>query len=130
MSVTTIACKKTTSVKKPTKPLAQMVQDVELAKLILRPESAKLDAQRDPFKPLGYEQSVATVILEENPFKNFKLLGVTKVDNEFRALVSSPTGRDIYQVKDKIGDYVITEITNEQMTLTNDTKTATLKRGD
>lgn len=133
ISLTTLACQKTRPVKKPEKPLIRMVADVELAKLILRPESVKLDANRDPFKPLGYDQSLATVPieLESDPFRQFKLLGVTKVDNQFRALVTSPTGRDIYQVNDKIGDYVITEITNEQMTLTNDeNKTATLKRGD
>lgn len=52
------------------------------------------------------------------------------IEDEFRALIMSPTGRGVYRLGEKIEDYEINEITAEQVILSNGVQTVTLKRGD
>lgn len=123
-------CQKVKPARKPEQPVVKMVEDVELAKLILRPESGKLDVSRDPFKPLDYSQQSGPVVRQtDDLIKQVELLGVTKVNNEFRALLKTASERRVCQINDVVTGYTIKEIMDDRVILSDGTRTITLKRG-
>jgi hypothetical protein len=125
-----LGCQKVNPVREPEPPVVKMVEDVELAKLILRPESGKLDVSRDPFKPLNYtQQSGPAARQTDDLIKQVELLGVTRVNNEFRALLKTASERRVCQINDVVAGYVIEDIMDDRIILNDGARTITLKRG-
>ncbi|MGE0268218.1 MAG: hypothetical protein AB7S78_07170 [Candidatus Omnitrophota bacterium] len=121
--------KKTTVVKKPT---LDKVDDLNLAKIILKPERSDISVTRDPFKPLIQEEEKQTVVrntIGNQELKRYKFLGVAKVNNEYVAYLKSGAVKGTFRKDDKLKDYTITEIGPDEVVLSNGDQTITLKRG-
>lgn len=121
--------KKTNVVKKPT---LEKVDDLNLAKIILKPEKSDISVTRDPFKPLIQEEEKQTVVrntIGNQELKRYKFLGVAKVNNEYVAYLKSGAVKGTFRKDDKLKDYTITEIGPDEVVLSNGDQTITLKRG-
>ncbi len=118
--------------KEPPAPKAEIkrIENTELAKVILKPQREKLNLDRDPFKPITSSASaVGYTPTGETELKNVKILGVTKINDEFRALLNVNDKKGVYKVDDMVDQYKITEIMKDQIMLSNGSQTITLKRG-
>lgn len=121
--------KKTEMVKKPS---LEKVDDLQLAKIILKPTRADINVTRDPFRPLIQEEEKQTVTrntIGNQDLKRYKFLGVAKVNDEYVAYLKNGATKGTFRKDDKLKDYTITEIGPDQVVLSNGDQTITLKRG-
>lgn len=121
--------KKTEVVKKPS---LQKVDDLQLAKIILKPERTEISVNRDPFRPLIQEEEKPAAVntaMANQELKRYKFLGVAKVNDEYVAYLKNGAVKGTFRKDDKLKDYTITEIGPDQVVLSNGNQTITLKRG-
>lgn len=121
--------KKTETVKKPS---LEKVDDLQLAKLILKPTRAEINVTRDPFRPLIQEEEKQTLVrntIGNQDLKRYKFLGVAKVNDEYVAYLKNGAVKGTFRKDDKLKDYTITDIGPDQVVLSNGDQTITLKRG-
>ncbi len=116
------------------KPKLKKVDDLNLAKLLLKPNKADIQVSRDPFEPLIKEEPKNTKVMvrkkpRTNEMRQYKFLGVAKVNNEYVAYLKNGAVKGTFRKDDKVKDYTITEIGPNQVTLSNGDQTVTLKRG-
>jgi hypothetical protein len=105
------------------------VESPDLAKMILRPKRSSLDITRDPFLPLTEKNKLPTII-ESNVdnLEDVHFLGTVKVNDQYLALVANNKGKDVYKLQNQIRNFTITEIGENEITLTNGTKEIKMKR--
>jgi hypothetical protein len=115
----------------PKSTLLQDEQNVELAKIILRPVRDTLDVERDPFQPLSFRKENVEEIADpnENFFQNIRVLGITQVNDESRVLIKSPSGKKVYRINDRLGDFQIEMISNDSVIFGDGDQTWKVKRG-
>lgn len=104
------------------------VQDIDLAKILVKPERHELQINRDPFKPL-LETDTPNVQAKEDPLANMQFVGVVKVGDTFSALIKTEKGKNVYSVNDKLGELVIINITEEFVEFKKGEEVHQLKRG-
>lgn len=111
------------------------VDDVQLAKIILKPKRHKLSVTRDPFEPLikpknsdGTVQSVEE-IQQADTLKGMHYLGMVKVGNDISALIKTEHAKDVYKVNDEVNLLKIKTIEEDSITFSKEGKTFKLKRG-
>ena len=107
-------------------------QDIELAKMILKPAPANIDISRDPFQPLVEQDWSQTEEAQANLRKqlaNIQLIGVIKIDNNYLALIDSDSKRKLYKVNDVFMNYTIEKIQMDHIILSDGDSKITLKRG-
>ena len=121
-------------------PILTEVNDLELAKLILRPEEEKKDFNIDPFKPLAggeigsvkraaqSESSRSGVVYIEG-IGEVRFVGVIKSNDEYFALLKTNKGKGTYKVGDNLENYRVTEIENNKIILTDGSQTIIIERG-
>ncbi len=117
-------------------PEIEKIKSPELAKIILKSETTKIDVSRDPFKPLIEKDTevkeivvLNTEYLDIYDVSKLKFLGVAKIDDEYRALLKMDNKKGIYKIKDKIKHFTIVSIETDKVILNNGKKLITLKRG-
>ncbi len=113
-----------------------IVQDVQLAKIILKPERHKLSVTRDPFEPLikpkNFDATANSVeqLQEMDALKGMEFLGLMKVGDIYSALIKTEKTKGVYKVNDQVNQLTITAIEEKSITFTKGSKTFKLKRGD
>jgi hypothetical protein len=114
-----------------------VVDNLELAKSILKPKKSDLDVSRDPFKPLVVkttEKKVDAVIVPEVPdidvmsIESMKYLGRVRSDDENAAFLKSNKDKGLYRVDDRIKDFVVREILDDKVIFSNGKREITLRR--
>ncbi len=114
--------------------LVPEVQSTELAKLIIRPKPKILKVQRDPFKPLITKERKTTLNGQEIPDDTFltdvHFLGVVKFGEHYSALLRTSEAKGAFNVGEKVGTYVLTDIKEDYIVFTKGEKTYKIKRGE
>lgn len=114
-----------------------VVDNLELAKSILKPKKSDLDVSRDPFKPLVVkttEMKVDAVTVPEVPdidvmsIESMKYLGRVRSDDENAAFLKSNKDKGLYRVDDRIKDFVVREILDDKVIFSNGKREITLRR--
>lgn len=118
----------------PAPVTVKRVEDAALAKLILRPQRERLDVPRDPFAPLIppeplTDEQGGVVAAVEADFEGWTVSGIVKSGDGYLALLKNKDGRGLYRVQDQVQGFTITEITAEQVVLSQGKKRIILKRG-
>lgn len=137
LSVCTSGCDlvKSKTKKQPAviKPSLKKVDDLDLAKILLKPKKADIQVSRDPFEPLvkAKKKKAITRIkkLDNQEMQQYRFLGVARVDNEYVAYLKNGPVKGTYRKDDKVKDFTITEIGPDEVILFNGDQTITLKRG-
>ncbi len=121
------------------KAMVEIVDNPQLAKVILRSEKKPLQIIKDPFKPIlsktptfmpGQENTQAPSESGQTEAQDVILIGVVKMEDEFRAYVKTGSKLDVYKVQDKIGPYTVLSINIDQMVLQiGDTQRVVKNRG-
>jgi len=126
---------KTTKSKRDVKKVEKKIESADLAKIILKPKKRKMTVQKDPFKPILYQSHHSTAKKKSRKFhdassiKDFKFVGVVKVNNEYLALLKKGNERGIFRKNDKVKNFTVTRIKDDRVILSNGIQTITLKRG-
>ena len=128
---------------KPPEPVSvvQYMDNIDLAKLILKPAPYQLKVTRDPFKPLiektdgealpAAPQMDSDIVRElEEKVKKIKYLGALKMGDEYSALVKTEKKKGVYKVNDSLDEFTIIEIHPDHLVLQKNRFTFKLKRGD
>ena len=116
------------------KPAFQKVEDIELAKILLKPQAKKLSISRDPFTPIirtadaGSDDSFPESI--DEVLNDIKFIGVIKQGDNYRALLRVRSKQGVFRQNDKIQNYTIQEIHMDRIVLSNGEKTKSIKRGE
>ncbi len=111
-------------------PVVEKVEDLQLAKIILKPEKPEIKVTRDPFKPLMEGKGSAAVVLNiGEQLERYKFMGVTKSDDEYVAFIKDGAKRGTYRKNDMLNEFKIVDIGPQEVLLLNGEKTFTLKRG-
>lgn len=112
------------------------VDDVQLAKIILKPKRHKLTITRDPFEPLikpkNFDATRNAVDQHQlnDELKGMQYVGLVKVGDSFSALIRTDSKKGVYKVNDQVGQLTITAIEEGSITFIQGSKTYKLKRGD
>lgn len=123
----------------PPKPVVPIVQDEDLAKLILKPVKKDLVLNTDPFKPLfnagsGKKKGAAVADSDAEAYApslgKVNFLGVTVVEGEYVALIVSDKAKGAFRVDDYIKDFKVESIQSNRVVLSNGSQLLTLKRGE
>ena len=112
--------------------LPQKIESIDLAKMILKDEPVVLSVKRDPFKPLLRQGTLAKkekVSMDQETLRTAKILGITKMGDEFSVLMSLGDKKGVFSLHEKIGGFELTEITTDFIVLKKGEKTYTIKRG-
>jgi hypothetical protein len=119
------------------KPFVQYVESPQLAELILKPKGKKFLMSRDPFEPITTKEGMRFTDLggasaqgADNPVDNIVLVGVVKLDTEYRAFLKFHNKSGVFKVQDKIEDYVIKDINLDQIVLVYEGREIVKKRGE
>ncbi|MBP9853625.1 MAG: hypothetical protein KBD53_02020 [Candidatus Omnitrophica bacterium] len=112
-------------------PVVEKVEDLQLAKIILKPEKPEISVTRDPFKPLiELNKGPAALVLNiGEQLERYKFMGVTKSDDEYVAFIKDGAKRGTYRKNDMLNEFKIVDIGPQEVLLLNGEKTFTLKRG-
>lgn len=108
----------------------------QLPQIIRRPKQYKVPVLRDPFEPLVKTEPpavIAKAVEEERQldvFKGMEYAGVIKWGDAYSAYLRTESGKGVYQVNDRVGDWTITDISEGIVTFKNGEKTYQLQRGD
>jgi len=117
----------------PSKPLITVnrVDNPVLAKLILKPSREKINIERDPFQPLLLNQDAPDVALPAPTpdFADWQVVGIIKSEDQYTVLLKNKKGRGVYRVNDKIQNFTIVSIDENQVVLSNGKNKVTMKRG-
>jgi len=106
------------------------VENVELAKAILRPQPYRFTIDRDPFRPLvGNRRYQGEEKIEVDAKTDIKVIGVVTLGEVKVAFLESPFKVGTFRVGDKISNYEIQEITPQRIVLTEGGKQVILKVG-
>lgn len=109
------------------------VDDPQLAKLILKPQQRPVKVSRDPFKPI-YEwndKRVEAKIVEpvKQRFDDLTYIGMMKMDTQSIALLKTKDKKVMLKMNEQFRGYIVTEISNTQIVLSDGVAKITLKRG-
>lgn len=116
--------------------LDELVAPEKLPEIIGRPKQEKITVSRDPFAPLIKTQppaEVAKAAEEErrmDVFKGMEYAGVIKWGERYSAYIRTDSGKEVYQINDRVGDWTITDISEQIITFKNGDNTYQLQRGD
>ena len=119
------------------RPLVALIENLDMAKNILKPLNHQLMVTRDPFKPIIVAPKPLSQLnlkkkkikKPEDLLKDVELQGVVRLESECRAsIMVGPLSR-IVNVGDKIRKYTITKIDLGFMVLSNGKRVITIKRG-
>ena len=84
------------------------VDDVNLAKALLRRRPVPIHVPRDPFQPLSYKQES-----RQPPWlslvKSVEYVGLVRTDERISALVKTPQASRVYSIGEEIFDGIIVE---------------------
>jgi hypothetical protein len=113
----------------------KVVNDVELAKIILKPKHRPLSVTQDPFAPLLVSSqdnslSVENDQLDQDITKDIRFLGLVNMGDKPYALLSVENVNAVYKINDQIKRMVLAEIHQEYIVLKRDSKMIKLNRGD
>ena len=112
------------------------IEDLDLAKIILKPEMEKRVISRDPFKPIITKPGRIIVetplnVADEEFVRNLTVLGVVKVGEEYSVLLRTAEKTSVFQKYDMIHQYTIQEIDKDHIVLRNrDNRVVVVKRGE
>ncbi|MBU0468264.1 MAG: hypothetical protein KKF78_00385 [Candidatus Omnitrophica bacterium] len=112
---------------------SESVNNLELAKLILKPKREELSITKDPFKPLNqkaYSISKMDSPMNTSDVKSFRFLGVSKDNGEYVAFLKNGSERGAFRLQDKLSGYTIKKIQNDTVILSNGSQIIKLKRGE
>ena len=114
---------------------ATPVEDVQLAKIILKPKRHKLTITRDPFEPLikpkNFDATSRSIEQQQNDdLKGMQYVGLVKVGDTISALIKTGTDKGVYKVNEQVNHLTITAIEESSITFIQGSKTFKLKRGD
>ncbi len=121
------------------KPIVPMLEDTDLAKLILKPEPYKLKVTRDPFKPLierkealekGTQEDAVLYQMSQEQVKKMKYLGLIKMADQYSALIKTEKRKGVYKLNDEVEGFYITGIAPDHVVLEKQNMTFNLKRGE
>lgn len=114
--------------------------DIKLAELVLRPQSSKIEINRDPFKPLIDDQLNQLVNVAGDPstkedsaavvLSGLRYGGMVSIGGVKSALLSSPEKKGVFQVNDTFHELMIVDINETTVELKKGEKTFQLKRGE
>ncbi len=110
-----------------------IVDDPQLAKLILKPQQRAVPVSRDPFKPL-YEWSskradAKTIEPVKQQFNNLSYIGMIKMGEQAVALFKAGEKRLMLKTNGQYKGYILTEISGAQVIFSDGATQITLKRG-
>ena len=119
-------------------PTVKLVQDMELAKIILKPERQPSVITRDPFKPLLAKTELLneaktddnTRRADEEDLKKIKFLGLIKLGENYSVFLQSETKKGVYKVNDEFEHFTIINIQPEFVELKRGNNSYKLKRGE
>ena len=117
-----------------TKPT--IVEDFELAKLILKRENKPITIKRDPFMPLIKPPGVAPAVAraktpangEDDSLASVEFLGVGRMDENVGALLRSPTARGLFFINDTFRGFTLMAINEKEVSLKKGETIYTLRR--
>lgn len=116
------------------KKLPKKVESIDLASLILKPEPVFLSVEKDPFKPLFYvkNSNVADTpdSVDQGILSTAKILGVTKMGDEYSVLFSMGDIKGVFSVNDDIAGFKLKEIASDFIVLEKEEKLYSIKRGN
>lgn len=114
----------------------ELVNPEQLSQIIDRPKQYKVPVTRDPFEPLVKMEPPAVIAkaAEEerqlDVFKGMEYAGVVKWGDAYSAYLRTDSGKGVYQVNDRVGDWTITDISEGIVTFKSGEKSYQLQRGD
>ncbi len=109
------------------KPLVEKVEDLELAKVILKANPKILAVKNDPFKPITTKNAFdPTANIVMNPadlsnqvladaMGNVNVVGIVRMDQDYRAFITTSDKKGVYKAQDKSGNYTIERIEPTQV---------------
>jgi hypothetical protein len=117
------------------KPVVQYVQNLELAKIILRPQHKELLVTRDPFNPIiapapklnSFDRRSGAAT--KGQLDDVLVLGIVKLDQDYRAYIKFGDKTRVVSVQDTVGKYTITDINMDQVVFRSGNKEFIKKRG-
>jgi hypothetical protein len=116
-------------------PLIERIKTPQLARMILKPQKAELKVSRDPFTPLFTSKEEAKANSPQvnetaSPIEDLIFLGVVRMNEEYLALLKDNLKKGLFRVNEKVKDFTITDIQEDEVTLNNGVRTIKIKRGD
>jgi len=127
------------------KPFADYVQSLQQAEEILKPERKMLMVTHDPFEPIivmptRNEAIAAGAKLNNKPaavagkppgddLNDVRVVGIVRLDNDFRAFVFVGDKPRVVNVQDKIREFTIVNINMDLIVLNSGLKRIIKKRG-
>lgn len=117
-------------------PALPPVENVDLAKMLLKPKRQRIYVNRDPFKPLfvGVKTEAKDEKKEELSIEailnQLDFMGVVKMGDRFTALIRNEKGKNVYIAGDKINELTIVEIKEDHIILKKGDKNYTLNRSN
>lgn len=114
--------------------VSSYVEDVELAKIILRPKRHNLSVKRDPFEPLIKPKEMLDTMpidqqREEDVLRGLEYLGLVRVGEKNSVLLKTEKGKGVYRINDKVGQLTIAEIHEDHIVFEKNDRNFKLKRG-
>ena len=117
----------------PVESVSNMVESLDLARIILKPEVEKRVIARDPFKPIITETKEEAAVEPANNIESIgdlSLIGVVKIGDEYSALLKTSSQKGVFQKYDMIHRYIIADIAMDRIVLKDGNKTIIVKRGE
>lgn len=120
------------------RPAIKIIDDMELAQAIMKPERKKMEIVRDPFKPLITKETAQPIgdntKKEEDELKKLidkiKFQGVVKIGEDISALIKTETKKGVFKVTDPIDVFTLNEIQPDYVILKKGDYSFQLKRGE
>lgn len=105
--------------------LVEPVKSADLAKVILKPSQKTMLVNKDPFKPImskGYVDESISLNPNDAPSQiladamgDLNVIGIVRMDKDYRAFITTTDKKGVYKVQDKIGNYTIERIEPNQV---------------
>ncbi|HBR14532.1 MAG TPA: hypothetical protein DD723_03180 [Candidatus Omnitrophica bacterium] len=110
----------------------QMVDNPQLAQMILKPKQERIVVSRDPFKPVTARSVVTAKVIDQGAddlVSGMEYLGVVRVGERYSALLKSNQIKGVFSVHDRISQLTVVDIQEDFVMLNNGTKSYKIKRG-
>ena len=119
--------------------VVKKINDIDLAKVILRAPSANLDVNKDPFRPLIQDTKTEQPIVQISDTNTMhteaainldvQFLGMIRINKENQALLRYNQTKRLYKVNDQVDEFTIETIEKDAVSMNDGETTVTLKRG-
>lgn len=110
-----------------------VMDNTQLAKIILKPEKYKLSIKKDPFEPVlskGLDNLDLKTISLKQLLSTFEYLGVVKIGDSSSALLKVDNKKKVYAVGENIKTLIISKIESDFIVLKKGDEIFKLKRGE